>query len=379
MRDVRFIASRDLRYMLRQKETLLWTFVMPVLFFWFIGNVTGGFAGSDPDAPDPLAVVTPADAGFLADEIGRRLEDNGYRVDVKATRQEAAGRSRILTLPPALTDSVLAGVPSRVWFEHTREGIGSDYENVRVGRAVYTVLADLLVAGADSLEIMPASFEALRERPRALGLEVGVAGKRRVPPSGFEQAVPGTMVMFTLLVMATSGAILLVIERRQGLLRRLAATPIPVRSVVLGKWAGRLLLGLVQIGFAMATGAILFKVDWGPNLAAVSAVMFVYGSMMAALGLLLGTLVRTEKQAAAIGVIAANLLGALGGCWWPIEITPAWMQKLALFLPTGWAMNALHALVSFGEPVSVVVPHLVGMAAATVILIGFTARHFRYE
>ena len=88
---------------------------------------------------------------------------------------------------------------------------------------------------------------------------------------------------------------------------------------------------------------------------------------------------RTEKQAAAIGVIAANLLGALGGCWWPIEITPAWMQKLALFLPTGWAMNALHALVNFGEPVSVVVPHLVGMAAATVILIGFTARHFRYE
>jgi ABC-type Na+ efflux pump permease subunit len=378
MRNVRFIAARDLRYMLRQRETLLWTFLMPVLFFWFIGTVTSGM-GSDPDSPDPLALVVPADAGFLADEIGRRLEDNGYRVDLKASQADAEGRSRIVTLPAALTDSVLAGVSSRVWFEQTREGIDGDYETVRVGRAVYTVLADVLVAGADSLEISPASFEELRARPRSLSLDVSSAGKRREPPSGFEQAVPGTMVMFTLLVMATSGAILLVVERREGLLRRLAATPIPVRSVVLGKWVGRLLLGLVQIGFAMATGAILFKVHWGPNLPAVCAVMLVYGGMMAGLGLLLGTLARTEKQAVAIGVIATNLLGALGGCWWPIEITPAWMQKLALFLPTGWAMNALHALVSFGDPVAVVVPHLVGMTVATFVLIGLTVRMFRYE
>ena len=111
---------------------------------------------------------------------------------MKTTREEARGASRILTLPPALTDSVLAGVPSRVWFEHTREGINADYENVRVGRAVYTVLADLVAAGADSLEVSPASFDALRERPRSLSLEVGVAGKRRKPPSGFEQAVAVT-------------------------------------------------------------------------------------------------------------------------------------------------------------------------------------------
>ena len=39
---------------------------------------------------------------------------------------------------------------------------------------------------------------------------------------------------------------------------------------------------------------------------------------------------RTEGQAVGIGVLATNVLAALGGCWWPIEITPAWMQTLAL-------------------------------------------------
>ena len=42
------------------------------------------------------------------------------------------------------------------------------------------------------------------------------------------------MVMFTVLVLGTSGAILLVIERRQGLLRRLAYAPIwsPTADIV---------------------------------------------------------------------------------------------------------------------------------------------------
>ena len=29
-----FIARRDLQIMLQQRETLLWTFAMPILFFW---------------------------------------------------------------------------------------------------------------------------------------------------------------------------------------------------------------------------------------------------------------------------------------------------------------------------------------------------------
>jgi hypothetical protein len=62
--------------------------------------------------------------------------------------------------------------------------------------------------------------------PRALKLEVQSGGQRQEIPTGFEQAIPGTMVMFTMIVLLTSGAATLVAERRLGVLRRLAATPI---------------------------------------------------------------------------------------------------------------------------------------------------------
>src|SRR6266478_6463643 len=65
IRDALFIVKQDLSYLLHRRETLLWTFVMPIIFFYFIGTVTGGFGGRS-DEPDPIAVIVPANAGFLA-------------------------------------------------------------------------------------------------------------------------------------------------------------------------------------------------------------------------------------------------------------------------------------------------------------------------
>jgi ABC-type Na+ efflux pump permease subunit len=313
------------------------------------------------------------------DELVARLAEGGYEVAKADTVSDIDAYARKLTIPASFTDSVVAGVPTTLRFENESSGLDADYHAIRTRRAVYTTLADLAVIGARDEKPSPQAFARLKAMPRALTLEVQAAGQRKRIPSGFEQAIPGIMVMFTLMVMATSGAILLVIERRQGLLRRLAYTPIRRRDIVLGKWVGKWLVGLVQIGFAMVTGTVLFRMNWGPDWIWVIAVMVVYGGLMAALGVILGSIARTEGQGVAIGVISANLLAALGGCWWPIEIAPQWAQTLQLFLPTGWVMDALHKLISFGAGPGSVGPHVVGMLFGTVVLVGVAGRVFRYE
>jgi ABC-2 type transport system permease protein len=90
------IARRDLAYMLRQRETLLWVFVMPVIFFYFIGTVTGGFASpaGSADRPDPMALEAPSDGGFVVDEIVRRLEQQRFRVVRPETGEDLVRYSR---------------------------------------------------------------------------------------------------------------------------------------------------------------------------------------------------------------------------------------------------------------------------------------------
>jgi hypothetical protein len=379
LRDALFVGRQDLRMMLRARETIFWVFLMPVVFFYFIGTITSGFRMAGGDRKDPLALQAGPDAGFLLEQLVKRLEEQDYAVARPETAEELAAHRRRMIVPAALTDSVLAGVPVTIRFEHDREGIGSDFESVRASRAVYTLLADLIVSAEADGKPSAEGITRLNERPRALTLDVKPAGKRRHVPTGFEQAIPGIMVMFAMLVMTSSGAVLLVIERNQGLLRRLAYTPIHRRGVVIGKGGGKLALGVVQIELAMIAGTLLFKMNWGPDLPTVVLVLVVYGALTASLGLLLGSLARTEGQAIGIGVISSNVLAALGGCWWPIEITPPWMQKLSLFLPTGWAMDAMHKLISFAAGPASVVPHVIGMAAATALVMALAVRAFRFE
>ncbi len=371
-----FVARKDVQYLLRGRETILWAFIMPIVFFYLLGTITGGFS-DDGASRDQLAVATSGEPGFLFDQLRHRLEEQGLEV-VEVDAAELADHRRRLTVPADLTERVLAGERIELRFVRRGGGLDSDFDEIRVQRAVYTVLADLVTLAQEGAADAD-SMARLNDSPRALTLEVRPAGERRRIPSGFEQAVPGTMVMFTLLLMLTSGSVLLLIERREGLLRRLASTPLSRGSVVLGKLSGKLVLGLVQLSFALLAGRLLFGLDWGSQLPMVLIVLLAYAALVAALGVLLGSLARTEGQAIGLGVLSANLLAGLGGCWWPIEITPQWMQKFSLVLPTGMTMDALHRLVSFGRPAASALPHLLALAALAVVAGWLATRFFRYE
>src|SRR5882724_2884247 len=150
-----YLAYRDLKILLPRRETWMWTFVMPIVFFYFIGNVTGGFGSKEKR--DPIAVMVPSDAGFLADELIHRLEQRNFQV------VHTENYFRELRIPPGFTASVLAGKPVKV--EFTRYGAGSDtdYDQTRATRAVYTVLADLLAVTSQGGAPAPASFAKLAQ------------------------------------------------------------------------------------------------------------------------------------------------------------------------------------------------------------------------
>jgi ABC-2 type transport system permease protein len=435
--NIWFLARSDLRQKLKERETLLWIFVMPLLFFFFFGEATSGFAGGgSPGSKTVLHVEVPADAGPLAERVKQRLEVEGfelreYRVgraapgggeaggggegievgesgeSGKAGAAREAGRGvgpsggagelgkeetaesgaparrvlprRLLRFPAELSAKVER--KEQVRFEYVRKaGAQSDgLDTLRLNKALYSTLADLVLLARGGLPVEPAAFAQLDAAPRHLTLDVAPAGKRKVIPAGYQQTVPGTMVMFTLMMMMTACAILLVTERLGGMLRRLAATPITRGQLIAGKWLGFVLLGAVQTGYAMLAGWLLFGMEWGPSYFGVFVVLLAWVMFSASVGLWFGCLARSEAQASGLGVLGVLLLSALGGCWWPIEIVPGVMQDLAHMLPTGWAMSALHGLISYGGSLpDVLTPTLLILTGAALFALLGT-RRFRYE
>jgi ABC-2 type transport system permease protein len=383
VRGAWFIARKDVAYLLRHRETLFWVFLMPLLFIYFVGSVTGGFGRPPADRRDPLAVRGATDGGVLADELVHRLEDQRYAIVRPETDEAFAAVSRRLTIPASpgttFTDAALRADVQILTLQSRGDPLAAGYDQLRVARAMYEVLADLAVLKTQGVAPSSEAFARLKAMPRTLTLTVTSAGRRAEPPSGYSQAVPGQMVMFTMLALLTVGAIMLVIEREQGLLRRLASAPVSPGSVVLGKWIGRMMLGLVQIAFAMFIGTVLFKMDWGRAWPMVGLVLFGWAAFVASLAIVLANLARSVAQMTGLGVLTTMVLAALGGCMWPIEIAPRPMQVLALFLPTGWTMDAIHRLVNFGDTAPAAIPHVLALFAGALVLGWIGARTFRYQ
>lgn len=382
MNSIMFIAWHDVRYQLRQGSTLVWLLVMPPIFFYFIGTVTGGFSGGITGGTSTPLVVEAETPGFLKDQIDMHLRNNDYepvwREVAEPVTEENPAPRRVLKFAPHLTTQVIAGESISASYDTRASSIARDLESIRIARSLYTTLGDIVVVNANA-EISAASLQALNAVPRIWQLETSPAGKRQHIPSGFEQSIPGILVMFTLLVLLTSGGTMLVVERTQGLLRRLASAPMTRSEVVTGKWGGRMVLAAIQIVVALTFGTFLFSMDWGPNLAMVMLVLAAWAAFCASAGLLLGSVARTEGQAAGIGVLLTNLLAALGGCWWPIEITPDWMQFVQKLLPTGWTMDALHKLISFQANAVSALPHVAALLIAASLVAALAIKKFKYE
>jgi ABC-2 type transport system permease protein len=415
LRDALFLARFDLKYLLRQRETLMWTFLMPGLFFYFIGTVTGGAGfAPDPTRPSPIDVELPYTLPTLAPvnatesagspesvpqvdlsaepllaALQARLEAQNFSVrftDRETSTETAQGAAaKRLVWPPLPPEhatwsaALAAGVAVQPRLVANRAGNAASLDQLRVNQALAALLLDLTVLDLRETPLEAHAFEALAQEPRALHLNQHSAGQRPAPPLGFEQTIPGTMIMFTLLILLTGGSILLIQERRAGLFRRLASSPISIGALLVGKWIARMGLAVIQLAFSMVLGVVLFDMDWGPALGAVCVLLLLWGAFCASLSLYLSTVARTEGQMTGMAIIGSMMLAALGGCWWPIEITPGWMQDLAGCLPTGWAMGAMHNLVHFGQGVESVLGYFAALAGATILLLFLGTRRFRYE
>jgi ABC-type multidrug transport system permease subunit len=98
----------------------------------------------------------------------------------------------------------------------------------------------------------------------------------------------------------------------------------------------------------MVVGQYLLGVNVRENLFGIVLILLVFSWVAASVGVLIGSLIRAEEKVVGVGLLVALPMAALGGCWWPIEIVPRFLQIAALATPTGWALSGLHQLITFG-------------------------------
>lgn len=363
-RQIVAMATNDLRLTVRDRAAFVWMLLLPLALMWMFGSLS--FGGGRQKAS---LAVEDRDHGWLARALVQDLA--GERIELTeiapAPRIPAAapGRreppARTLVIPQGFTANVLAGHPQELRLEKAggaREDFSLAAES-HVVRAIVRLVTRLAEAGppaaADPQGVAERrTLALLAARPPLVSVAVTTAGAGHPVPSGFAQSVPGTLTMTVLMMTLIYGAVFLTLEKRQGVIRRQATLPLPRSSVFLGKLLGRLFLAGAQALLLLAAGRWLFGLSWGSSPGGLALLLGSYLLAVAAMSTFLGAVLSTPEQAGPVGWISSMILAGLGGCWWPSEVMPRWLWRAAHALPTPWAMDGFHALISFGHGIDAV-------------------------
>lgn len=344
------LAGADIRLTLRDRSSMFWIFAAPFLWVYFFSFL---MRPSDPAAARVSLAVLQQDASPLAERFIENLRAENFGVTVirpgEKPGQEEEAPARVLTIPAGFGNAILQR--RKITLDLKEQGSanpeGTFAVKVALHKATVRLLAGEALGGLD---------------PEDDAVRVRASWAADTVPTGYYQTIPGNLVMFVLMSTMTYGAALLSRERADGLLRRLASSPVGRTEIITGKLLGRAGVATVQVAVFILSGLTLFKIEWGRSPAGLLALLSTYILCAAAFGLLLGTLFASPDASSGVGITAVMVMAAAGGCWWPAEVMPHWLRTAAYALPTGWAMNGLHQLLSWGGGLQDVLPHCAVLA-----------------
>ena len=358
MRKIVQLGLNDLRLTLKDRQSFIWMLLLPIFLMWMFSHIH--FGGGSSASEISLDLVDH-DGGWLARALVADLESE--KIALREVHPDSlppeAERVRTLVIPAGFTAGALAGEQQTLTLEK-EPGSNRDYSMaaevhiIRTAMRAIGRMVELNQAGLIGDPRAASAYASLGEREALVSLEVHSAGRGRPVPSGQAQSVPGILVMTVLMMTVIYGGVFLTVEKQSGMLDRQMTLPVRRWQVIAGKLTGRMILALAQAAVLLTAGKIItwlsfgVPMSYGDSPAGLIVLITAYCIACTGLATLLGAVLRSPEQASSVGWLMSMGLAALGGCWWPAEITPRWFQAAAHLLPTAWAMDGFHALVSFG-------------------------------
>lgn len=166
-------------------------------------------------------------------------------------------------------------------------------------------------------------------------------------PNSTQHNVPA-WTLFAIFFINIPLSINMVKEKNQGTFVRLRTNPISYATVLGGKTMVYLGVCIIQFALMLLVGVYLLpeiglpKLDVSGRLPLLFTVAFFSGLAAIGLGLLLGTVAKTQEQSAPFGATLVVILAALGGVWAPVFVMPKFMQLLSNISPMNWGLNAFY-------------------------------------
>ncbi|HET7757915.1 MAG TPA: ABC transporter permease [Steroidobacteraceae bacterium] len=325
------LHARNLEF-LRDRGTLLFTLVLPVMLVIGMGFVFGG-----PER----ALFKVGVLGGEPDARGHPFRRERYLQFVPLGDPGAA----LHKLTHQQLDLLVEfGPPVRYW--------------VNTDSPKGYIVEKLLLAAEPAAERQPVSGAALRY---------------------VDWLFPGILGMNMMFSCLFGVGYVVLRYRKSGFLKRLHATPLSALEFLSAQVLSRLcLIVFITAVLYGGIGAIIGFHSAGSL--ALLALLAVLGALaMIALGLTIAARFSSEELVGGLLNLLTWPMMLLSGVWFSLEGSPRWVQWVAHVFPLTHLLDAARAVMLDGAGLAQILPHLLYLAAMTLVFLAFGAWSFRWR
>ena len=325
------LHARNLEF-LRDRSTLLFTLLLPILLVIGMGFVFGG-----PERP--LFKV-----GVLAPQIDRTAHPfltERYVEFVPLPQQQQAVQKVRHQQIDLLVD---LHAPPRYW--------------VNTDSPKGYIVEKLLLAAEPSAQRQPVSGAALRY---------------------VDWLFPGILGMNMMFSCLFGVGYVVLRYRKSGFLKRLYATPLTAFEFLSAQVLSRLgLILFVTVILYVGIGAIIRFHNAGSTV--LLLLLAIMGALsMIALGLTIAARFSSEELVGGLLNLLTWPMMLLSGIWFSLEGSPSWVQWVAHVFPLTHVLDAARAVMLDGAGVAQIAPHLLFLGATALAFLAFGAWSFRWR
>jgi ABC-2 type transport system permease protein len=346
--------------MLLRNRTLLITSLGLALISIF---VFGWLFGSGSGAQLRLGIVDQ-DASTTSQQITAQLgESDSLKVSTGRDDEElqalrSGGRDAVIVIGAGFGAALAQGHATlQVYFDQSNP----------VTQASARMAVQSIVAGLN---------ERAAGRPSPVALDeqaVSVHHLRQI--DWLAPGMLGMLLMYANLSVGTA----LVTWRKQGALRRLAATPLRQSTLIGGQATARLLLSLAQCAVLIAVAILIFKVQIIGSWLALGLIVALGALVMLSLGFVIGSFARNAEVAASLTFLISFPMMFLGGSYFPTDSAPAFLSPLIHILPLSYLNDALRQIINNGADLAATRTDALALAVWMVAALLLSFRAFRWE
>ena len=389
--------KKEALLLLRDVGALIILFAMPLLLVVTITLLQDG-AFKNISEQKTAVLLVDNDGGEIAKNISKSLEGSAFEMvktlDGKPI-DEAMAREQVLkgnyllaiVIPAELSSSLQTKVQQNV------ETIISTFagETVTPTETAYTTkeirlyfdptlqtsFKESVKSGIDKLlyqienQFIYKAFESQLEEGVRLPKTEALVSFREINPNTATVAIPNATqhnvpawALFAIFFITIPLSASIVKEKTQGTGLRLFTSPLPYWALLTAKIIVFLMISLLQFALMVVMGVFVFPylglpmLDVGGKLLSLLLVAIVSGLSAIGLGVLLGTLAKTQEQSAPLGATLTVLFAAIGGVWIPTFAMPHIMQLLSNISPMNWGLQAFYEVLLRGSSASSLLPKI---------------------